>query len=289
MYVELATALAVALWLSAAKPGWDRAGRFALGALACVSLLPNPMMFRWTPLPLVPFFEPNNVEASLRHNANVIVLPYGRPSLISQWQSGMCFTQSGGYLCYPPESEWAWPAVRALETSSAGPSFENDITAFCITHHVSAILVGPGTPTPIAAAIEDLHWQETRDHGVTVVRVPDTGSSHFHYILGDYWPEGGPESWMGHQINIVTHGQPLELTITGRYRPRELGPVEISILNGSDVSRYRITEHDTQVLSLPADVSVILTASDTFVPARILHHGDERPLSVRIGLQQASF
>jgi hypothetical protein len=289
MYVELATALAVALWLSAAKPGWDRAGRFALGALACVSLLPNPMMFRWTPLPLVPFFEPNNVEASLRHNANVIVLPYGRPSLISQWQSGMCFTQSGGYLCYPPESEWAWPAVRALETSSAGPSFENDITAFCITHHVSAILVGPGTPTPIAAAIEDLHWQETRDHGVTVVRVPDTGSSHFHYILGDYWPEGGPESWMGHQINIVTHGQPLELTITGRYRPRELGPVEISILNGSDVSRYRITEHDTQVLSLPADVSVILTASGTFVPARILHNGDERPLSVRIGLQQASF
>jgi hypothetical protein len=286
----MAAALAVALWLSAAKHGWDRAGRFALAALACVSLLPNPTMFRWTPLPLVPFFEPNNFDTSLGHNPNVIVLPFGnccgRPSLIWQWQSGMRFTQSGGYLCYPPKSELAWPAVHAFETGSAGPGFENDVTAFCITHHVSAILVEPGTPTPLAAAIEGLHWQESRDHGITVVRVPD---SHFHYVLGDYWPEGGPESWIGHQINIVTHGQPLQLSIIGRYRPPELGPVEISVVNGSDVSRYRITEHDTQVLSVPADVSVILTASGTFVPARTLHNGDERPLSVRISLQRASF
>jgi len=241
----------------------------------------------------VPFFEPNNIDASLGHNANVIVLPYGnccgRPSLIWQWQSGMRFTQSGGNLCYPPKSESAYPAVSALETGPAGPGFENDISAFCITHHVSAILVGPGTPTPVAAAIEGLHWQETRDHGITVVRVPDSRSLHFYYILGDYWPEGGPESWMGHQINIVTHGQPVQLSIIGRYRTPQLGPVEISVVNGSDVSRYRITEHDSQVLSLPADASVILTASDTFVPARISHNGDERPLSVRISLQRASF
>jgi hypothetical protein len=181
MYVEMAAALAVALWLSAAKRGWNRAGRLTLGALACVSLLPNPTMFRWTPLPLVPFFEPNNVEASLGQNANVIVLPFGnccgRPSLIWQWQSGMHFTQSGGNLCYPPESESAWPAVHALETGLTGPGFANDLTGFCITHHVSAILVGPGTATPLAAAIEDLHWQETKDHGITVVRVPDSGKT----------------------------------------------------------------------------------------------------------------
>jgi hypothetical protein len=179
--------------------------------------------------------------------------------------------------------------VSALETGPAGPGFENDISAFCITHQVSAILVGPGTPTPVAAAIEGLHWQDTRDHGITVVRVPDSRSLHFYYILGDYWPEGGAESWMGHQINIVTNGQPVQLSITGRHRTPQIGPVEISVVNGSDVSRYRITEHDTQVLSLPADASVILTASDTFVPARVSHNGDERPLSVTISLQRASF
>jgi hypothetical protein len=292
MYVEMAAALAVALWLSAAKHGWDRAGRFALAALACVSLLPNPTMFRWTPLPLVPFFEPNNVDTSLGHNANVIVLPFGnccgRPSLIWQWQSGMRFTQSGGNLCYPPESESAWPVVHALDAGLAGPGFADDLTGFCFTHRVSAILVGPGTPTPLAAAIEDLHWQETKDHGITVVRVPYSSVLHFYYVLGDYWPEG-PESWMGHQINIVTHGQPMQLTITGQYRPPELGPVEISVVNGSDVSRYRIAEHDQQVLNLPADASVILTASGTFVPARISHSGDERSLSVRIRLQRCTF
>jgi hypothetical protein len=109
---------------------------------------------------------------------------------------------------------------------------------------------------------------------------------HFYYVLGDYWLEDG---WMGHQINIVTHGQPMQLSITGRDRPPWLGPVEISVINGSDVSHYRITEHDTQVLSLPADVSVILTASGTFAPARILHNADERPLSVGISLQRAGF
>jgi hypothetical protein len=180
MYVEMAAALAVAFWLSAGKRGWDRAGRFTLGALACVSLLPNQAMFRWTTLPLVPFFEPKNLEASLGHNANVIVLPYGnccgRPSLIWQWQSGMRFTQSGGNLCYPPESEAAWPVVHALDAGLAGAGFADDLTSFCFTHHVSAILVGPGTPTPLAAAIEDLHWQETKDHGITVVRVPQRGS-----------------------------------------------------------------------------------------------------------------
>ena len=87
----------------------------------------------------------------------------------------------------------------------------------------------------------------------------------------------------------MTHGQPVQLSIIGRYRTPQLGPVEISVVNGSDVSRYRITERDTQVLSLPADASVILTASDTFVPARISHNGGERHLSVRISLQQAGF
>jgi hypothetical protein len=149
----------------------------------------------------------------------------------------------------------------------------------------------------LAAAVETLHWPETTDHGVWVVRVPDQQLLHFHYVLGDYYYGGGPDNWMGRQINIVTHGKPMELRITGRYRPPEPDPVEISVVDGSEVSRYRITEHDTKVLSLPADASVILTASDTFVPARTLRnlqngdpvfHGVEtRPLSVAIGLQPA--
>lgn len=291
MYLELVVALIVALWLSAARPGWDRAGRFTLAALACLCLMPNPATVQWTPLPLEPFFQPQNVVASLGHDANVIVLPFGYtgPSMIWQWQSGMLFTQSSGYLSYPPKSEEAWPAVQYFETGIPGPSFENDISAFCGTHHVSAILMGPGTPTPLAAAIEALHWQETKDHGMRIVRVPDSSSLHFHYVLGDYWPSGSAESWMGHRISIVTSNEPMQLRITGRYRPAELGPVELSFVNGSDASHYRVAQGDTYILSVPADSSVSLTANATFVPAEIMHNSDERSLSVAIGLQGARF
>jgi hypothetical protein len=290
MYVALAAALAAALWLSAARSRSDRARRFTLTALACLFLVPNRAMVRWTPLPLQPFFEPQNVTASLGHNANVVMLPYGYtgPSMIWQWQSGMSFTQSGGHVSPVPQWESVWPAVRNLYAGTGGPSFKNDIAAFCTTHEVSTILVGPGTPAPLAAAVSALHWQETMDHGVRVVRVPDPRFLHFHYVLGDYWPEEGPESWMGRQISIVTHGCPMQLRIIGRYRPSELGPVEIRVLNGSDASYYHITQQDTQLVNLPAYASVIVTASEVFVADRINHTGDQRPLSVRISLQPES-
>jgi hypothetical protein len=290
MYVFLAAALAVALWLSHARDGWNRAGRFTVAALACLCLAPNPAKFRWTPLPLEPFFEPQNVVASLGRGANVVMLPYDYtgPSLIWQWQSGMAFTQSGGYVGFLPRSawnwagsEWNWPVLQNLYAGTGGPNFDNDISGFCVTHNVSAILMGPGTPAPLAAAVEALHWLETIDHGVGVVHVPNPQSLHFHYVLGDFWPQ---EGWMGNQITIVTHGQPMQLRISGRWRPSELGPVEIRVVKGSDVSRYQIAQQDTQEVSLPADGSCTLTASSTFMPARIFHNEDRRLLSVTLSL-----
>jgi hypothetical protein len=117
------------------------------------------------------------------------------------------------------------------------------------------------------------------------VDVPDPRFLHFHYILGDYFPQAAPESWMGRQIKIVTHGQPLQVHITGRYRPAPLGPVDISVINGSEELRYRIAQQDTQVLNIPSDASVVVTASATFVPDRVIHNGDQRMLSVALSLQ----
>jgi hypothetical protein len=284
MYVALTAALAVALWLSAARGGWDRVARFALALLACVSLVPNPAMIRWTPLHLEPFFQPRSVVASLGKHANVIMLPYGStgPSMIWQWQSGMLFTQSGGYVGWTPPSESAWPVLQNFYAGIGGPSFENDVSAYCVSHNVSAILVGPGTPAALAAAVDALQWQQTNDHGVRIVRVPDPRLLHFPYITGEYFRD----SWMGRQVSIVTHGQPVQLRITGRWRPLALGPVEIRVSNGSDVSRYSIAQQNTQVLSVPADATVTLTASATFVPDTVIHNGDVRNLSVAISLEQ---
>jgi hypothetical protein len=266
MYVALAAGLIAALWLSAASTGRERAGRYTFAVLACLFLIPNPAMLRhWNALPLQPFFEPQNVAASLEKDANVIILPYDGPSLLWQWQSGMRFTQSGGYVGFTPPLELEnWPVVSCLFTGKAGPGFESDLSGFCVAHRVSAILIGPGTPDTLVAAISALHWQETKAHGMRVVRVPDPDFLHFHLVSGDYWPQ---DNWMGRQVNIVNHGQPLELWITGQHRPIELGPVEIrATVNGSEVASYRIGQLDTEVLRVPANASVTLTASSTFVP-----------------------
>ena len=102
MYVALAAGLTAALWLAAASCRRERAGRYMLAVLACLCLIPNPAMVRqWTPLPLEPFFEPQNVTAFIEKDANVIILPYLGPGLLWQWQSGMRFTQSGGTSASP--------------------------------------------------------------------------------------------------------------------------------------------------------------------------------------------
>jgi hypothetical protein len=286
MYVALAAGLTAALWLAAARSGRERVGRYALAALACLCLLPDPAMVRhWTSLPLEQFFEPQNVAASIEKDANVTILPYSGPSLLWQWQSGMRFTQSGGYVGFTPQSEvLSWPVLQNLYNGTAGPLFENDLCAFCVAHRVSALLIGPGTPDALVAAISALHWQETNDHGVRVVRVPNADSMHFYHVWGDYWPQ---DSWMGRQVNVVTHGQPIELRITGQYRPVELGPVEIrATVNGADVASYRIGQPDTQVLSVPANASVTLTASATFIPKKLPRNAEQRNLSVVLSVQR---
>ena len=182
MFIALLAAMVAALWLSESRHGWDRTARFALAALACLFLMPNPAMAPpWTPLPQEPFFQPQNVACVLGRGANIIVLPFGNtgPSMIWQLQSGMRFTQSGGNIGYPPQAEWAWPILRNFYLGVGGPSFENDISSFCSSHRVSAILVGPGTPAPLAAAVEALHWQEEQNHGVRVVHAPDRRDMHF--------------------------------------------------------------------------------------------------------------
>jgi hypothetical protein len=277
-----------ALWLTAARSGRERVWRYTLAGLACLCLLPDPGFLRhWTPLPLEPFFEPQNIATSLEKNANVIILPYLGPGLIWQWQSGMYFTQSGGYVGFTPQSEsLTWPVLGNLYTNTGGQHFENDLSGFCMAHRVSAILIGPGTSPALVAAISALHWQETNAHGVCVVRVPDPDSLHFYHVWGDYWPYDG---WMGRQVNIVTHRQPVEVRISGQYRPADLGPVEIrATVNGSEVATYRIGKSDTQVLRAPADASVTLTASATYIPKGLPLDAEQRRLSVVLALQPES-
>jgi len=279
MYVALGAGLSAALWSSDASSGRERAGRFTLAMLACLCLVPNPDGGRWATLPLEPFFEPENVVRSLGQDANVLILPYGYtgPSMIWQWQSGMRFSQSGGYLGPTPPSTATWPAVKSLYTGVVGPDFANDISGFCVAHKVSAILIAPGTPETLVDALHALNWDTANDHGIQIVRVPNQNSLCFHYIAGDYWPL---DKWMGKQVNVVVKGQSMRLRISGRDRSPQVGPVEVRVANGSNVARYQIGSQDTQVVRLPPDCSVTVTASATWEP-----EPDTRAISVHVSLE----
>src|SRR5262249_26096107 len=151
MYVSLVAAVTVALWLADANQNRARAARFALALVACLCIAPNPARLPWGTLPLSPFFEPENITQALCNNRNVLVLPYGPAGsgLVWQWQSGMAFTQSGGYVGPTPNSAWSWPILASLTSGVVGPAFANDISGFCVAHDVSFILIGPGTPQPL--------------------------------------------------------------------------------------------------------------------------------------------
>jgi len=279
MYVSLIAAVIVVLWLAAANQKRARTARFALALLACFCIAPNPARFQWGAWPSSPFFEPENITKALGYNRNVLVLPYGPtgPGLVWQWQSGMAFTQSGGYVGPTPRSASNWPILESLTNAVAGPAFANDISGFCVAHNVSFILIGPGTPQTLIDAVRALNWETTDDHGVRVVCIPDQGSLRFYYVTGDYWPS---DKWMGREAKIVTHGQPLELRITGQYRPSKIKPVEIRLADDAGISRFSIGNGDSKTISVPANASITLTANATFGVGN-----GSRPLSVTLSLE----
>jgi hypothetical protein len=167
--------------------------------------------------------------------------------------------------------------LQSLTNAVVGPSFANDISGFCVAHNVAFILIGPGTPQTLIDAMRALNWETTNDHGVQVVRVPDQRSLRFYYITGDYLPL---DKWMGKEARIVTHGQPLEMRITGQYLPSKIKRVEIRLADDAGISRFSIGNGDSKTISVPADASITLTANRTFGVG-----GGPRQISVMLSLE----
>jgi hypothetical protein len=69
---------------------------------------------------------------------------------------------------------------------------------------------------------------------------------------------------MGKTARIVTHRQPLELRITGQYRPARVEPVEIRLADDAGILRFLIGHGDSKTISVPANASITVTANATF-------------------------
>lgn len=281
MYVALCAAIITALYL--AEPTRWRTGRFALAGLACLCLVPNTPLYNATPWPKVAFFTPRNIHQALGPHPHVLILPFGQQSPGMAWQldAGMGFTQYGGYVGTTPVNESAWPILAYLSHNVAGPDFADNLRAFCATHHVDYILIGPGTVPALIKAVEALNWPQRMEQGVAVITVPPAAAIHYnYYMLGDYWPSGGDFSWMGRKISIITHDAPAILTITGKYRSIS-APVAITISDKSDKLVYHVVQSTTQNIWLPPDTTITVAASDTFD----IDYGGPKSVSVAIALR----
>ena len=126
VYIALLTAIATGFWLAAAQSPWSRTRRYGFCLLAIVFLFPNPQWYQWTPIPFLPSFERKNLEQLFGAMPNLIVLPFAPspttryPTMIWQFQSGMAYTQTGGYLGNPPPKSYRWRATLRIPTKPPG-------------------------------------------------------------------------------------------------------------------------------------------------------------------------
>jgi len=103
-----------------------------------------------TVLPLVPF--PNTIY----------------PTMIWQFQSGMAYTQTGGYLGNLPPETSRWPATSQLAQGAPGARFGKDIEMYAATLKITAIVAGPGTQDSLLHALDELGWRKENVAGVRV-------------------------------------------------------------------------------------------------------------------------
>jgi hypothetical protein len=171
MYVALCASVMVSLWL--AIPRW-RVTKFCAALLGCVALVPNVDNYPWLPLPDLAFFQGGHERSMLGPDAKVLILPFGGNGPGSYWQvaAKLQFRQAGGYLGYVPRSEAGMQVVDDLVNGRPDPDFGREFAAYCESHGVQYVLIGPGAEATLAAAVMAEGWKAHTDSGVTVVAVP---------------------------------------------------------------------------------------------------------------------
>ena len=169
LFVALTTAVIAALWIAGAERRW---ARLAFGALCCVTLLPQP--HPWRALPRLALFAPGDVESVLGPNPRLLILPFAinGPSSFWQMENRFGFTQTGGYLGFPPAPMQKYPVVGEMFGNLVRPDFAAEFVRFCRATGTQYVAVGPGANPAMVASIAALDWPTKKIDGVTIVSVP---------------------------------------------------------------------------------------------------------------------
>ena len=290
LYVVLASSVATACWQAGAETPRGRGQRLVVLCIAALALAPAPSAVRWNAMPVLPFFQPDRITASLGRDPTVLVLPYlssGRdatPAMLWQWQSGMRFRQTGGYLSFVPYPDARLPLVQQLMHEERGDYFANDLTAYVVRAGAAAVIAGPGTTPALLAGLRTLGWPEQDAGGVALFRVPPAGTLRYAALYGETWLDFGSWSWLGRSGLVVTHGRSAILHVSSVDLPLPAATVTVAAGQGPPVT-YRIGAQGTLDIPLAANGRYRVVPGATFRPGVVWKTSDTRILSFIVSLQ----
>jgi len=168
LYAALSVAVVVAMFVAARPRG------LLLALLACVSVLPYPQP--GMAVPYSAFFAPGRLEQFLGRQARVLIFPFGFTGVSSFWQAEnrFGFSQTGGYLGFPPRTVQSDGPIIRLYFGIDTSAFPADFVHYCQSTGTEYVVAGPGTSLDIQAALAALDWQTQKIDDVIVYKVPKT-------------------------------------------------------------------------------------------------------------------
>ncbi len=169
VYVWIAAAIAVALWLDQAR---FRAARWIAFGFIVISLAPNLTGVPWGTRIDSPALMSNGTLARyVPVGSTVLALPFGSDGNSMYWQveSNFRFRLAGGYVSWAVPSQYSGLSIiHELTGRPPGGEEPRRLCAFIALTHADLILLREGTPGAWSSILAPLHVEPKRSGGFLI-------------------------------------------------------------------------------------------------------------------------
>ncbi len=172
VYLWLAAAICIALWLDRSNARWSR---WLAVVLVAVSLVPNLDAGLWgTPVDRPPLLFSRALTRYVPRGSTVLALPFGSEgdSMFWQVEAHFEFRLAGGYVSLAVPREYAGlTIIRELHGRPPGPGLKRRLCGFLALTHTSVVLLRLHTRGDWPAILRPLHEPPLRRGGFAIYDV----------------------------------------------------------------------------------------------------------------------
>ncbi len=166
-YASLLVAIIIASWITTGKATRER---YIVSFVAILFIIPNTNIYDLHNQYVPKIFTGN----SILNKKNVVILPFGSsgPSMFWQMESGMKFKMVGGYVGFTPLPFRKIAVTSELSAGVTQKNFTDLFKSYCAQFNVQYVVLCPGTPDSLEAAIMTEGWVATKKGQCTAYLVP---------------------------------------------------------------------------------------------------------------------